>query len=584
MVLKFGRSLGRSLGRSFVCVAVCLFCPYSVESSGISSISDIAGTKYLDDSQVFFGIEKSGDNLELVGKENGVEKLKIRVADSAFPAFTESVADNFHISSLNNALLFRHKSDDDRETLALLVGQSGDVELWQTEQAYTGWNEHRTYGIKTSGILKNNGVQAFYFLVASANQIHNHGTIQAHSCQLFQNYLFNSGELQFGEMPTEIVDLPVFRIVNKTATPSFKSNTIENYGALKSSGKFSIDGMLHYIEHGISSFDDLNARNCNISIDPGKSMLVSGNMTGGVRHLGIGNGGVLLANSIGFSQLQDLNIGEKGTLHSPNSYGLNINGNFSNSGEVSSGADMTLYLKNLPTVKQSGAIIAKNNLNYSFERSNRPRNSAGAPNITKDPIARQYLLAHHPDPNSYEFKKLQDDFYRRVGYKPELNDPNENTVLYLAKKIRQVVYIDHYLNTITYHYTITKDQHGREIKRELTDVTETGYILQNRTQETREINVPPQQAIDQALDKKSLVMSEFKDSENKRTLLAKGIAKLAAAKKEADMQARFLEALKKALRGAGVSNPDVLAILSNPSFKALVEFDSLPPEQQEKLM
>jgi HKD family nuclease len=89
-----------------------------------------------------------------------------------------------------------------------------------------------------------------------------------------------------------------------------------------------------------------------------------------------------------------------------------------------------------------------------------------------------------------------------------------------AKKIRQTIYTDHYLNTITYHYTITKDQYGREVSRVLTDVTETGYIWQRRTQESRDITVPISAELNQILDKKAQSIPGFKKAQDARTKLA----------------------------------------------------------------
>jgi hypothetical protein len=190
--------------------------------------------EYLRGAHVYFDVQKTGGMLELTGKELGTEKLKVQIADSAFSSFKEYTSNNFHISLLGDVLRFQYRSEDDKKKMNLRVKKNGDVELEETDDTYTGWDEYETFGVKTSGTLENRGTQAFWFLVASANQIHNYGTIDSFSVQLFQNYLFNSGVMQFGVMPTGLTDLSTVHSVDTTARPSFKNYTIENYGTFRS--------------------------------------------------------------------------------------------------------------------------------------------------------------------------------------------------------------------------------------------------------------------------------------------------------------------------------------------------------------
>jgi hypothetical protein len=179
---------------------------------------------------------------------------------------------------------------------------------------------------------------------------------------------------------------------------------------------------------------------------------------------------------------------------------------------------------------------------------------------------------------------LQEEFYRRKGYNPDVdNSSSENPIRLLAKKIRQTIYTDHYLNTITYHYTITKDQYGREVSRVLTDVTQTGYIWQKRTQESREITVPISAELNQILDRKGESILAFKKVQDARGRLAEELSKLLNAQKKAQMQQQFLEAMRKAMRGAGAGDPDVQAILNDPYFNSLTHFDNLTSTDQAKL-
>ncbi|MDR2667368.1 MAG: hypothetical protein LBB34_04660 [Holosporales bacterium] len=62
---------------------------------------------------------------------------------------------------------------------------------------------------------------------------------------------------------------------------------------------------------------------------------------------------------------------------------MNVSGNFSNAGKLTSGADLRLHLSNTPRTMQPGIVFAKSNLNYSYERNDRPKNAKKAPNIKK---------------------------------------------------------------------------------------------------------------------------------------------------------------------------------------------------------
>jgi hypothetical protein len=384
---------------------------------------------------------------------------------------------------------------------------------------------------------------------------------------------------------TGCTDLSTVYPTDTTARPSFKQHTIENHVTFRSNGKSRIKGGLHYIEHGSSDFENLDTSNGNINVGSGKSMRISGNMTGQVGSMSLGDNSAFLVDRIGFSQLHNFTVGNGSSFHSPNTYNINVNGSFTNSGEITSGADMSLYLKNVPTPRQSGIVLARGNLNYTHEQSNRPRNSTKAPDITKDPIARAQLLRTAPDPNSAAFKRLQEEFYRRRGYNPDAdNSGSENPLKLLAKKIRQTIYTDHYLNTITYHYTITKDQYGREVSRVLTDVTETGYIWQKRTQESRDITVPISAELNQILDRKGQSIPGFKKAQDARTKLAQELERATAGARKAQMYQRFLEALRKAMTGAGASDTDVQAIMGDTYFNALMSWDNTPEPEQARMI
>jgi hypothetical protein len=100
--------------------------------------------------------------------------------------------------------------------------------------------------------------------------------------------------------------------------------------------------------------------------------------------------------------------------------------------------------------------------------------------------------------------------------------------------------------------------------------------------ETRDITVPISADLIQALGQKSQGIPAFRDAQRARMQLAKELSRIAAAQRRAEMNARFWEAVKKALAGAGVSDPDVQALLQDPYFNALVNWNNTPEVEQER--
>jgi hypothetical protein len=101
--------------------------------------------------------------------------------------------------------------------------------------------------------------------------------------------------------------------------------------------------------------------------------------------------------------------------------------------------------------------------------------------------------------------------------------------------------------------------------------------------ETRDITVPIPADITQALDGKSQSIPGFRNAQKARMQLARELGRLTAAQRKAEMNARFWEAVKKALAGAGASDPDVQALLQDPYFSALVNWDDTSEAEQERI-
>jgi hypothetical protein len=102
--------------------------------------------------------------------------------------------------------------------------------------------------------------------------------------------------------------------------------------------------------------------------------------------------------------------------------------------------------------------------------------------------------------------------------------------------------------------------------------------------ETRDITVPISADLTRALDRKSQSIPGFRDAQRARMQLARELGRLTAAQRKAEMNARFREAVRRALSGAGASDPDVHALLQDPYFNSLSHFDDLGPTEQYSFM
>lgn len=168
---------------------------------------------------------------------------------------------------------------------------------------------------------------------------------------------------------------------------------------------------------------------------------------------------------------------------------------YKNAGNISVAGDISLYLQTPPRSQQTGSVLSGGGFKFAYDRTDRPLNHSSAPEMTKDPQMLKYLMKHPKlDYTSPEFLRLKADFYRRKGFRPEEDQAAINAARNIGKMCARwykiTTYIDHYLNTITYHYVNGK----------LYNVTETGYIFQHREKLEKEIAGDLPQSIDSFFD------------------------------------------------------------------------------------
>jgi hypothetical protein len=101
--------------------------------------------------------------------------------------------------------------------------------------------------------------------------------------------------------------------------------------------------------------------------------------------------------------------------------------------------------------------------------------------------------------------------------------------------------------------------------------------------ETRDIIVPIPTDLTRALDQKSQGIPAFRNARKARMQLAKELGRLIAAQRKAEMNARFREAVQKAMTGAGADDSDIKALLDDSPFNALIHWDDIQETQREKI-
>jgi hypothetical protein len=534
--------------------------------------------EYFNQSHVFFEVQKLEKGLELVERESGVEKFRTLIEDASFERFSEFSSNNFYVRRLEQELYWQYQSAQG-EFFEILVKQTGDILLLNSPQTYTGFDRSKTYAFKTNGILENHGSQAFHFLVARAEQIHNFGTIQTHSMQLFQHYLFNSGVIKIGKTPTAVVDLRDNLAPLSAALPSYKKSIVENYGKFISECKLNIKGPLSYHEHNTSSIKDLEMQNGDIRVEK-EVMAIEGTLSGNVKTLSVKKDSIFYAGKIVLDSLQNLDIEEGGILHLKEDSSLFVRETYSHKGDISCGSSLNLHVGSGLSSTQTGTILTPGTLNTDVERRETPKQKLDSPSLLSDPAINKYINGKAPkvdyrtktapaDLASPELQRLKEAYYARIGYKEDPT-PLFSPGAMLSKTIKQIIYTDYYLNTITYHY-----ENGR-----LVNVTETGYIWQRRTKEEREKTIfetLPPEAI-QALSARDKIGEKTKAKLDFYAQILEALQKDQALRDQ-DYYSRLLKALKEAT----VSNADIYTLLRDPDFSLLRDWNKISDEDQENI-
>ncbi|MDR1597330.1 MAG: hypothetical protein LBR89_00115 [Holosporales bacterium] len=349
--------------------------------------------KRLRGADVLFDARKTSLGIELTGSENGHAIFRACIPQKS-TTFNEFSQGPFYSIKVENGVLWGYITEEG-ETLEVLVKPNGDMTLSKCVRSDVGHYKRKTYAFQIYGTFENIGNVAFDDIVISAQQFHNHGTFLSKHCTLAQHYLFNSGIMQFGNIPKEVIELRsnFDPSVLQYAQAQYKNNTVHNSGTILSYGKVQII-RLDYTENGLSNFEDLQMFGGSICVGsaippeptstesspspeaslPPESpevvrgqMIVRNELSGYVRNISVFDGSYLVARHLSLScPVRNCCLGADAQVHLQQSFGLTVSELFENKGVLSSSGKIDLFISS--DTEYFGLILAKEKVEVSFKK------------------------------------------------------------------------------------------------------------------------------------------------------------------------------------------------------------------------
>jgi hypothetical protein len=377
--------------------------------------------------------------------------------------------------------------------------------------------------------------------------------------------------LQFGRTPTKIEDLSGTMRVDRYVHPRYQAGVFENYGLIMSSRRLQLNGGLNYQERGVGDFEDLEMFGGNIDVHG--TIRIGGTLCGNIRDVTVREGAALYANRTDLRRIRDLDIEQGGQLHTVAPLLLEVTGRYSHSGRISSGESIDLRTTAGLTDNQSGVFAALNEISVDVPRVDRPRQSLNSPALLRDPAISRHLRYVAPKVSKgtktananleedEELERLKKAYYERMRYdgdQPQIALPAFG---YIARNRKRITYIDHYLNTITYHY-----EDGR-----LVNVTETGYIWQRRERRVDDIPGEVSPGIQRLIGALNLITAT--------PCIAQADHRTRQHEREIEELARLIRELEK----ARADRADIEAVLNDPLTQALHQLRYMNDAQQDEL-
>ncbi len=371
----------------------------------------------------------------------GSKRLVIKAFEKSKPLFSQTVDSSFHAALMyGNTVLSRHGSGyrilykgQDKTSLGLAIDEEGNIFL-ENHSEQTGFSARKAWGFKTPGIIHHSGHSLFYKLLTQAQAFHNHGLLKAYTGDFKQNYLFNGGILHFGD-ETPYVDLVAYAeylpFLSPHAKPVFQQGIIDDQGVLIAEKGLRVKN-LTYRAQGLTDIGGAGLVLDNANIDNRKTMTVEGPVQGSLPTFT--NHGLFYADSMDPARL---------SLHTWN-----------NHNQVYLGQESTVLAREL--WNNEGNLFVRGNTTVGSRKKAKALGAVIADGVIKTLI-----------------EEALDEATSKALF--------ANAAFFSGKRkviLTRLQHTDHYLNTITHHYTV--DPLGRKT---FTHTTETGYVFQHRTTE-----------------------------------------------------------------------------------------------------
>ena len=448
----------------------------------------------------------------------GSKRLVIKAFEGSKTLFSQMVDSHFKATLMfSNTVLSRHESGyrilykgQDKTSLGLDVDEDGNISL-ENSSKQTGFSARKAWGFKTPGIIHHSGHSLFYKLLTQAQAFHNHGLLKAYTGDFKQNYLFNGGILHFGD-ETPYVDLVAYQdylpFLNPNAQPVFQQGIIDDQGVLIAEKGLRVRN-LTYRAQGLTDIGGAGLVLENASLDNLKTMMVEGPVQGYIPTFT--NQGLFYADSMDPSRL---------SLHT-----------WHNHNQVYLGQESTVLAQEL--WNNEGNLFVRGNATVGSRKKAKALGAVIADGVIKNLIE----------------EALDEATSKALFAKASFFSGKRKVIL------TRLQHTDHYLNTITHHYTV--DHLGRQT---FTHTTETGYIFQHRTTEKL-----PQEVEVEGSETPQEVHQYKNDLQGRKEFLKalkQGLKE--RLKKLGTLQANhnsILAALMKGLSEAGLSSEDIQDIL-----------------------
>lgn len=489
-----------------------------------------------DTADVRFEVERAGYKRVTIKAFEGTRTLFNQTVDGQFNQALMFGQNTLSRHGNGYKILYRGR---DNTSLDLEVDEDGNITLAGQDEG-TGFAARKSWGFKTAGTINHTGVSLFYQMFTRAQQFHNQGILKSYTGEFLQDYLFNKGVIHFGN-DMDYVDARAYgdyllSFVNPNAAPTFQNGVIDDHGAIIAEKGLRISNLTHKI-HGILDVEQ-GLELDNASVENTKAMTVAGPLRGTINQFT--NRALFTADTLQTNNLRINTLSNTGNIYLARGSALVSEEGWKNTGAVFMGGNGSVGSKR--KTESFGAVISEGEIKALIGE------------------ALEEAAAHNPFENASFL-------------------PKRGKLL-----IEVLKHTDHYLNTITNHYTV--DRWGR---RTFTHKTETGYVFQRRTTEKKQVEANDSEGSPEL----SQAVNDIKqDLQGKRDFLQHFKRSLQEKLKRfgllTENQNGILAALIKGLSDAGLSDGDIQEIFGRGGAASGLlglasAYDQMPFENRQRI-